>query len=52
MACAAFPDYPADEKQKAEQEVVEPGQEEILKMLEEEGIEGEVEVWQRTLTLK
>lgn len=45
MACRIFPEYPADEKQIAEEGVREPGRNEIVAMLADEGIDGEVEVF-------
>lgn len=51
MACRVFPDYLADEKQIAEEGVVEPGREDIVVMLEQEGIEGEVDVWEQAVQL-
>lgn len=45
MACQIFPDYPADEKQIVEEGIKEPSWEQITGMLEQEGIEGELEVF-------
>ncbi|NOX99296.1 MAG: hypothetical protein GXP30_06145 [Verrucomicrobia bacterium] len=44
MACQIFPDYPADEKQIAEEGVVEPSREEVFALLEKHGLAGEPEV--------
>lgn len=45
MACRIFPDYPADGEQILGEGVKEPGWDEIVAMLEDEGIDGEVEVF-------
>ncbi len=45
MACRVFPEYPADEKQIAEEGVVEPDREEVLELLKKHGFAGEVEVF-------
>lgn len=42
MARRIFPNYPADEKQIADEGVKEPTRNEIVAMLEDEGIDGEV----------
>jgi len=49
MACSLFPELPADEKQLAEEAVVEPTDGEIGGHLERLGLPGEVLVWQRAL---
>ena len=46
LARRIFPDEPADEKQIAEEGIVEPVREEIVRGLAEHGIEGEVRVWE------
>ena len=46
LSCIAFPDYPADEKQIAEEGVVEPTTDQITKKLGSLGIPGEAELWQ------
>ena len=51
MACRIFQDYPADGKQIAEEGVVEPSQKGIMAMLEQEGIEGEVGVWEQAVQI-
>ncbi len=51
LACQVFPDYPADEKQIAEEGLEEPEREGIEVMLQRDGIEGEVEIWQRAFQL-
>ena len=49
MACVALPDWPADEKQMAEEGVREPGEEEIAGHLERLGHPGEVGLWREVL---
>lgn len=46
LACGIFPDYPADEKQIAEEGVREPSRDEIAAGLVEFGIPGEVAAWE------
>ncbi|MEN8713726.1 MAG: hypothetical protein ABF384_02360 [Verrucomicrobiales bacterium] len=48
-ACEIFPEYPADEKQIAEEGVVEPGREKIAEELREHGLKGEDLLWERWL---
>lgn len=45
MACQLYPDEPADEKQLAEEGIVEPTRDQIATGLAAHGIPGEVEVW-------
>ena len=45
LACRIFPDYPADEKQLAEEEVVEPSRTEIVAGLTLLCLPGEVQMW-------
>ncbi len=45
MACRIFPEYPGDEKQIAEEGLREPGRNEIVALLQREGIDGEVEAF-------
>ena len=49
MACVTLPDWPADEKQLAEEGVREPGEEEIAGHLERLGHPGEVGLWREVL---
>ncbi len=49
MACLALPDQPADEKQLTEENVREPGEEEIAGHLERLGHPGEVAWWREVL---
>lgn len=51
LACRVFPDYPADEKQLAEEGVREPSREEIRGKLGELGVPGEAEVWEEAVAL-
>jgi len=51
MACRVFPDYPADEKQLAEEGIVEPQVDEIRENLERFGIAGEVAAWEAGLAM-
>ena len=44
-----FPDDPADEKQIAEEGVIEPSRDEIAGQLERCGLTGEAELWQSVL---
>lgn len=46
LACGIFPDYPADEKQIAEEGVREPTRDEIVAALNDYGIAGEVGMWE------
>ncbi len=46
LACRLYPDYPADEKQIAEEGVVEPSRAEVVAGLEAHGIAGEVAMWE------
>lgn len=46
FACQLFPDYPADEKQIAEEGVVEPSRDAILEGIREHGIPGEIPAWE------
>ena len=46
LSCQIFPDYPADEKQIAEEKISEPAFEEIRAELQENGIPGEAELWE------
>lgn len=48
-ACLIFPDYPADEKQLAEEGVVEPTENEIESALSRLGVPGEAALWKETL---
>ena len=48
-ACQIFPEYPADEKQIAEEGIIEPAQAEIAKGLRENGLPGEDLLWERWL---
>ena len=45
MACRIFPDYPADEKQIAEEGVREPDKATILRELTRNGLSGETDQW-------
>lgn len=49
MACLALPEMPADEKQLAEENLREPGEEEIATHLERLGHPGEVGLWREVL---
>jgi len=46
-----LPDYPADEKQIAEEGVLEPTSEEIERWLETLGLPGELDVWRRAVEM-
>lgn len=50
LACGCFPEFPADEKQLAEEGVVEPTAEEIFANLERIGLPGEASLWQEAAT--
>lgn len=51
MACRIYPDYPADQQQLEQECVVEPSRQVISTMLQEHGIAGEVELWDRAIAL-
>ncbi|MGI8603792.1 MAG: hypothetical protein ACR2OZ_12460 [Verrucomicrobiales bacterium] len=48
LARMIFPTFPADEKQLLEENVVEPGSEEIASQLHQLGLPGEVDLWRRS----
>jgi hypothetical protein len=45
MACTIFPEYPADEKQIAEEGLIEPDKARILRHLDNLGLSGEATLW-------
>lgn len=47
LACTIFPEYPADEKQIAEEGVIEPDKATIFRELTRLGHAGEAELWSR-----
>lgn len=47
LACRCFPDFPADEKQLAEESIHEPTREEIYERLGSVGLSGEAELWEK-----
>ncbi|MCB1079600.1 MAG: hypothetical protein KDM64_17415, partial [Verrucomicrobiae bacterium] len=51
LACRIFPDYPADEKQIAEEGIVEPSREAIIEGLRTHGLPGEVSLWEEAEVL-
>ena len=51
LACRIFPDYPADEKQIAEEGVREPTEAEIQEGLDRYGVTGEVKIWEKAALL-
>lgn len=51
LACRLFPDYPADEKQIAEEGIVEPSREAIVEGLGTYGLPGEVSLWEEAEVL-
>lgn len=50
LSCNLFPDYPADEKQIAEEGIIEPSYDLIVEQLDALGIAGETKTWQSTVT--
>lgn len=51
FSCRLFPEYPADEKQIAEEGVIEPQRSAIIEGLKRHGIPGEVPTWERAEAL-
>jgi hypothetical protein len=51
LACRIFPEYPADEKQIAEEGIVEPTRESIVEGLMAFGVASEVPMWEAAIVL-
>jgi hypothetical protein len=51
MACRIFPDYPADQKQIAEEGVIEPDKVTISDHLHRLGTNGETNLWEQAVDL-
>lgn len=47
LACGCFPEFPADEQQLREEQIVEPTYRSILENLERIGLPGEAALWSR-----